>query len=98
MISPILTYNSEAWGVFIKSDFKTWDTSLNVKGHLQFCKRFLQVNNTRDNKASNIACRAELCRYALIFDTIIKEFLSTLVIFKVRNKALFSNTMISDVH
>ena len=22
MISPILTYNSEAWGVFTKSDFK----------------------------------------------------------------------------
>ena len=26
MISPILTYNSEAWGVFAKSDFKSWDT------------------------------------------------------------------------
>ena len=28
MISPILTYNSEVWGLFIKSDFKYWDTSL----------------------------------------------------------------------
>ena len=27
MISPILTYNSEAWGVFAKSDFKSWDTT-----------------------------------------------------------------------
>ena len=64
MISPILTYNSEVWGVFIKSDFKYWDTSPIEKGHLQFCKRYLQVNI----KASNIACRAELGRYPLIFD------------------------------
>ena len=64
MISPILTYNSEVWGVFIKSDFKNWDTSPIEKGHLQFCKRYLQVNN----KASNIACRAELGRYPLILD------------------------------
>ena len=63
MISPILTYNSEVWGLFIKSDFKYWDTSPK-KGHLQFCKRYLQVNN----KASNIACRAELGRYPIIFD------------------------------
>ena len=27
LFSPILTYNSKAWGVFIKSDFKYWDTS-----------------------------------------------------------------------
>ena len=64
MISPILTYNSEIWGLFIKSDLKYWDTSPIEKGHLQFCKRYLQVNN----KASNIACRAELGRYPLIFD------------------------------
>ena len=25
MISPILTYNSEIWGVYAKPDFKTWD-------------------------------------------------------------------------
>ena len=43
------------WGVFIKSDFKYWDTSPIEKGHLQpFCKRYLQVNN----KGCNIACRA----------------------------------------
>ena len=24
MISPILTYNSQVWGLFIKSDFKYW--------------------------------------------------------------------------
>ena len=64
MISPILTYNSEVWGLFIKSDFKCWDTSPNEKGHLQFCKSYLQVNN----KASNKACRAELGRYPLTFN------------------------------
>ena len=64
MISPILTFNSEVWGLFIKSDFKYWDTSPIDKGHLQFCKRYLQVNN----KASNIAWRAEHGRYPLIFD------------------------------
>ena len=64
MISPILTYNSKAWGVFAKSDFKSWDTSPIEKSHLQFCKRYLQVNN----KASNIACRAEMGRFPLTFD------------------------------
>ena len=27
MISPILTYNSEVWGAYVKSDFKSWDSS-----------------------------------------------------------------------
>ena len=27
MISPILTYNSEVWSTFVKSDFKSWDSS-----------------------------------------------------------------------
>ena len=27
MISPILTYNSEIWGVYAKPDFKSWDGS-----------------------------------------------------------------------
>ena len=56
MISPILTYNSEVWGLFIKSKFKFWDAPLTEKG--QYFKRYLQVNN----KASNIG------RYLLIFD------------------------------
>ena len=30
--------------------------------HLQFCKRYLEVSN----KASNVACRAELSRFPLI--------------------------------
>ena len=61
MISPILTYDSEIWGVYAKPDFKTWDGSQIEKAHLQFCKRYLEVNN----KASNIACRAELGRSPL---------------------------------
>jgi len=27
MILAILTYNSEVWGAFAKSDFKSWDSS-----------------------------------------------------------------------
>ena len=59
MISPILTYNSEIWGVYAKPDFKTWDGSQIEKAHLQFCKRYLEVTK----KASNITCRAELGRF-----------------------------------
>ena len=46
---------------------KTWLQTLAMqathksKTHLQFCKRFLEVNN----KASNVACRAELGRLPL---------------------------------
>ena len=32
MISPILTYNSEIWGVYTKPDFMTWDGSQNREG------------------------------------------------------------------
>ena len=64
MISPILTYNSEVWGAFVKSDFKSWDSSAIEKIHLQFCKRYLQVYN----KASNIAYRAELGKFPMIMD------------------------------
>ena len=60
-ISTILTNNSEIWGVYTKPDFKTWDGSQIEKLNLQFCKRYLEVNN----KASNIACRAELGRFPL---------------------------------
>ena len=37
MISPILTYNSEVWGVYIKLDFKTWESTQIEKTHLNFC-------------------------------------------------------------
>ena len=61
MISPILAYNSEIWSVYTKPEFKAWDSSQIEKTYLQFCKRYLEVNN----KASNIACRAELGRFPL---------------------------------
>ena len=61
MISPILTYNSEICGVYVKHDFKSWDSSQIENTHLQFCKRYLEVSN----KASNMACRAELGRLPL---------------------------------
>ena len=62
MISPILTYNSEVWGAYAKSDLKSWESSQIEKTHLQFCKRYLELSN----KVSNVACRAELGRFPLI--------------------------------
>ena len=47
--------------MYAKPDFKTWDGSQIEEAHLQVCKRYLEVNN----KASNIACRAELGRFLL---------------------------------
>ena len=31
MISPILSYNSEIWGVYVKHDFKAWDNTRTEK-------------------------------------------------------------------
>ena len=62
MIFHILSYNCEIWGMYTKQDVKTWDGSPIEKIHLKFCKRYFEVNN----KASNIACRAELGRLPLI--------------------------------
>ena len=64
MISPIVTYYSEVWGTFVKSDFKSWDNSPIEKAHLQFCKRYLKVHKI----ASNMAIRAELGKYPMIID------------------------------
>ena len=49
------------WGVYAKLDFKAWDSTQIEKTHLQFCKRYSEVNN----KASKIACRADLGRFPL---------------------------------
>ena len=59
--STNLTNVQFGWGVYAKPNFKTWDGSQIEKAHLQFCKRYLEVNN----KASNITCRAELGRFPL---------------------------------
>ena len=72
MISPILTYASEVWGVYQKHDFQKWDKSQIEKMHLHYCKFYLGVNN----KASNLACRAELGRFPLkiFIDKLILKF------------------------
>ena len=36
MIQPILTYNSEVWGAFVKSDFKSWEGSRIEKNTFTF--------------------------------------------------------------
>jgi len=54
MSSSILTYKSEVWGPYAKSNLKSWGSSQIEKTHLQFCKRYLEESN----KASNVACRA----------------------------------------
>ena len=61
MMSPILTHNSEIWGVYAKPDTKTSEASQIGKTHLQFCKRYSAVNN----KASNITCSAEIGHFPL---------------------------------
>ena len=48
--------------MYANQDFKNWDSSPTEKIHFKFCKRYLEVNN----KASNLACRAELGRLPLI--------------------------------
>ena len=59
---PILSYNSEIWGMYTMQNFKTWDSSPIEKIHLNFCEHYLEVNNN----ASNVACRAELGSLPLI--------------------------------
>ena len=54
LIFPILSYNSEVWGMYTKQNLKKWDSSPIENIHLQFSKRYQEVNN----KASNLACRA----------------------------------------
>ena len=87
MISPILTYNSEIWGVYAKPDFKTWDGSQIEKAHLQFCKRYLEVNN----KASNIACRAELGRFPL--NITINQFSNRFCVYSLKMNNLSPNKL-----
>ena len=61
IISPILLYNSEIWGAYLKNDFNKWDKSPTEKAHLRFCKLYLGVGK----KASNMASRGELGKFPL---------------------------------
>ena len=85
MISPILTYANEAWGLYIKQDFKTWDSSPTENVQLQFCKRYLETNN----KASNLACRAELGRFPLIIN-INKHIFNYILFYTPLEKEIFT--------
>ena len=69
MISSILTYNREIWGLYTRPGFKAWDSSQIEKTHTQVCKLYLKVSS----EASNIACRAELGLFPL--STVIFIFL-----------------------
>ena len=64
MISPVLSYNSEIWGVYVKHNFKAWDNTPTEKTHLKFCKPYLEISN----KASKVASRSELGRLPLIIN------------------------------
>ena len=52
------------FGVLLLNQILSPGTALQLKTHLQFCERYLQVHN----KASNIACRAELGKFPMIID------------------------------
>jgi hypothetical protein len=70
IISPILLYNADVWGVYIKNDFINWDKLPVEKVHLKFCKLYLGVGR----KASNIASRSELGKYSLIINVFKRIF------------------------
>ena len=74
LISPILTYGSEVWGVYLKQDFNKWEKSPTEKVHLRFCKYYLGVT-------MNIACRAELARFPmkLVIDRLILKYFNHLL-------------------
>ena len=86
MISPISSYNSEIWGVYVKHDFKAWDNTPIEKTHLKFCKRYLEISN----KASNVARRSELGRFPLIID-IYKNILYYILYLLVKKRILLLN-------
>ena len=79
MISPILTYNSEVWGAFVKSDFKSWDSS--ARKPIYNSVNALIYKYMHTGKASNIACTAELGKFPKIID-INKKILNYFSYFK----------------
>ena len=40
IITPILSYNAEVWGVYNKHDFEHWDNTTTEKAHIRFCKSY----------------------------------------------------------
>ena len=58
---PILTYCSEVWGIYNKTDYSRWNKDSNGKTHIHFCKMRLGLNKRSPNAAS----RNELGRLSL---------------------------------
>ena len=58
LFSSILTYCSEVWGVYDKSDYNSWEKDPIEKTHIHFCKTCLGVNK----RAPNVASRNDLGR------------------------------------
>ena len=58
---PILTYCSEVWGIYDKSDYSHWDKDSIEKTHIHFCKMCLGLNK----RSPNVASRNELGRLSL---------------------------------
>ena len=56
LIAPILTYNSEVRGAYVKHDLKSIE-----KAHFKFYKYYIGVSN----KATNLASRAKLDKFPL---------------------------------
>ena len=52
IIFPILTYCSEVWGIYDKSDHGRWDKDSVEKTHIHFCKKCLGWNKCTPNVAS----------------------------------------------
>ena len=79
--------------MYAKPDFKAWDSTQIEKTHLQFCKRSLiEVNN----KASNIACRAELGRFPLSI-TITQKLLNYILYIQSKTEDFFCQTNLFNV-
>ena len=58
---PILTYCSEVWGIYDKSDYSRWDKDSIEKTHIHFCTMSLGLNKG----SPNVASRNELGRLSL---------------------------------
>ena len=58
---PILTYCSEVWGIYDKSDNGRWDKDSIEKTHIHFCKICLCLNK----RSPNVASRNRLGRLSL---------------------------------
>ena len=59
-VLTILTYFSEVWGIYGKSDYSRWDKD-SIESHIHFCKTCLGLNK----RSPNVTSRNELGRLSL---------------------------------